>query len=762
MGYIALLAPLLVALACVPFALPFGANLEYEYATVTAWIIIPALIVAAYTAPSRIVIQAYDVDLPATNSVGKLFTRRIQRVLWMLLGAPLVTFVPGLVAFTSGQCPCSRNGYVFWMTLQVIPAVWIGMGLFWLILRFRVDQLKSRSGKRKIMPFLIVLLILICVTCLGLAVLWFAPQKRLVHMFFGFLHGPVYDQWIPVDNGVVYSRVLHGFVGWCIAWMAWNGFDKGRKSFRGPAIAFGCTALLWYLMGSYPSLGWGQKPLQERLSRAISQGFITMHFEGDDAATSADMRVLLDEATFHANDLAQILNVAHPRPIDIYVYPSDVVKKSYFGGGSTDVTDVWTPTVHITRSAAPHPNLRHELVHAVASQFGWHGLGFHPNMVITEGLAVALAPQDDRFDLDEASAAIIKSGRIKRVEGLFSPTGFWSQSGSRAYTIAGSFLGYILKEAGAGAVLRIYAGESVSAATGKPIKEWILRWKVHIEKRYEPSHAIENEAMFRSPGILRDICPHTRTDYARPRTENIWLRLRQPPGWNPGNWLEWRNELSPKDLYVKVELWRERIKLAASERVLSDGAISTWLETVQRAQRVPPKTVEDIELGMIENDLLSLQGHRPEAQKKLNALAANVRARPPGELIERQIFARQRIEELINDDAHAREWRRYLAGWRTIPEVRPDDPWIANYLRMRRERAPKRESVLANALTPIDEMDASFRVEWYRLTAARLISFEDYENAASMYREILKTATGGHRSFYALQLRMVEGMKKVK
>ena len=33
-------------------------------------------------------------------------------------------------------------------------------------------------------------------------------------------------------------------------------------------------------------------------------------------------------------------------------------KKLWFGGGSTDVTDVYTPSVHVSLGSWPHPTLR--------------------------------------------------------------------------------------------------------------------------------------------------------------------------------------------------------------------------------------------------------------------------------------------------------------------------------------------------------------------------------------------------------------------
>src|SRR5690606_33355072 len=116
-----------------------------------------------------------------------------------------------------------------------------------------------------------------------------------------------------------------------------------------------------------------------------------------------------------------------------------------------------TPSIHITADAWPHPTLRHELVHALASGFGYHGLGFHPNMAFTEGLAEALAPREQMISVHEGAASLIESGRLPAIEKLFSPA-FWRESGGRAYTVAGSFIRHLIETRGMAEVKNLYAG----------------------------------------------------------------------------------------------------------------------------------------------------------------------------------------------------------------------------------------------------------------------------------------------------------------
>ena len=75
--------------------------------------------------------------------------------------------------------------------------------------------------------------------------------------------------------------------------------------------------------------------------------------------------------------------------------------------------------IHTTLSESQHSTIRHELVHALASFDSYLSLGFHPNIAITEGLAVALAPEDRLLSLDDASASLIINKKISSLEKIF-------------------------------------------------------------------------------------------------------------------------------------------------------------------------------------------------------------------------------------------------------------------------------------------------------------------------------------------------------
>lgn len=739
--YLAMMGSLLVSLSFSPLAFFFGKNFEYEYATFLSWAVLLVLPIFASVVPATLINRLFEAKLPTVPGAWQF---RHNAKLWFaaLILGPLCLHFAGLGAFFSGQCRCSQSGYFFWMALQVWPSYFLGLAIHGVILYRRQRSSTGRSYVSKVCAFIAAS------TALAAALLWFFPQKRLVSFAFGFLHGPIYDEWIPVDQGVVVARFAVALFALAF-WIIGRRFGLKGSPISKTGVLIGAAAFsLWVSSFFYATGSHGAFAIKKVLNKEKSVGFVKIHYPAGGEDFERRMRVLTAEVKYHSHDIAMKLDIKSPRPIHVFVYPNRDMKKLLFGGGSTDVTDVWTPSIHITADDAPHGSLRHELVHAITSEFGWYGIGFHPNMAITEGLAVALAPGGSRRSIHEMSSVLLQEKKVTSLSQLFSPWGFWSQSGPRAYTVAGSFLLFLIEKVGAKSVLDIYGGSTFDQATGKPLAYWSKQWSEHVESMYNPALSIESESIFRSPGVLRDVCPHTKVDLARSRSDVLWTRLRQPLGWDPQSYLEWRVSFDPKDLSSKLDLWSRRVKEVASSRNPSAMSVMTWIETTRKARRIPAETVEDIELALLESDLRSLNDERSMSQQILDEVSMEAAHKSPGETLERQIAARLLTERSGLDPSKIREWRRYLAGWRSPPELLANEPWIFTYLRMRRERSSNRGSTMSAALFPAEEMDVMFRREWYRLLADRFLGLEDYGQAGKFYDATAQLSEGGRKDYY--------------
>lgn len=729
------LVPVYLFVTAVPLAGNIGANLEYEYALMVGWLALLVLPLFAVLIPEQF--------LPKTD--GRFYVAPAVEILWILLLGPVIALLSPAYMFWSGLCPCSRMGFGFWSMTLALPAWVLAHALMWGVLRARVQGV---SRWKSFACWLAMICILIVFDG---GRLWFSPQKRLLSFFTGFLHGPIYDDWIIVDHGIMLARLSHLLLATALLVMVWmQKSARQRNLWAAVVVLLGAWIGAGLAASSYPSTTLGKPALDRMFAGRIEGEGFTLYYVKSAKATGHPMvyRRLARDTEFHLGELKAALGLANHPHIHVYVYPDEHRKKLWFGGGSTDVADVRTPSIHIDDNSWPHPTLRHELVHAVASGIGFHGLGFHPNMAFTEGLAVALAPDGRTLSLDDGAASVIESGRIASVEGLFSPM-FWQAAGSRAYTVAGSFLRYLIKESGVDKVRDLYAGKGFSTVLGQDRSKIVSAWKTHVTASFDKEkHEVFSEALFRYPGVFADLCPHSKEDLKRRRDADIYVRLRQPLGWDPEeDYLQWRTVLDPDDRATRLKIWRNAIHKVATERLPSPGRLETWQTALGKYRRFPPKSLEDVEAGILESDVARQVGRRDESLKILADLETAGKKTFFGFSLQREISARLAIEQSFGEE-QALEWRRFLAGWRrTIPEEALfAGPWVTTYLKLRNmkpERISRAELDQAFALEEVAAgLPETFGHEWHKILAGKFMAAGEYERAAASYKSAAKFAAG--------------------
>ncbi len=704
-------------LACAPLLTNTGRNLEYEYALILSCLILIVL-------PS---ISLWQRSGYLTAAKSKGHAASAFEMLWILILGPTTLAVPGLVLFATGYCPCSGTGYSLWILLQTYPAWLLAQALSHGVIRGLV------LGKPRI-NLAIGFYGLLTAAFLRVAwALWMNPQKRTVDLFLGFLHGPIYDEWIGLDHGIILARAAHSFLALALLGLAW--MHRRFIPIAATIVAICMWGVLARYSANYASISIGKTSLDQLVPLTLTHPDVTLHFT--ERSTSIAPEVFR-QAKFHVADLSRILNLRAPH-VFIYLYPDASSKKFWFGGGATDVTDVRTPSVHITASAAWHPTLRHELVHALTSGFAYHGLGFHPNMGFTEGLAVALAPDRRPLSLDDSAASLFGSDRFPSISSLFSPL-FWGVSGSRAYTISGSIIGYILSQHGVESLKRLYGGASWQEALGEDQRTTLNNWKANVLRKYDKdANALYAEALFRSPGVLHDHCPHSKADLRQSRESSVYARLRQPLGWQPKeDYWPWRLELDPLDRDALLAKWTQEIRQAATAIPIAAGRLKVWKQAVASAKHWPPKNLEDVEFALLEADLALYSDGREQSIKLLHGLRDEIAKNYVGNDLQRRIYARIMVEEQL-DGSQTLAWRRYLAGWeRNLPAGDPSsEPWILTYFRLRRAQ----ESNLSPATishflrTPVPSaLPPTFYAEWYEHLGQQLLNHERFSQANTAFQ----------------------------
>lgn len=760
------LIPLYLVISALPLLISVGRNLEYEYALIVSWL-------------SLVILPLSALFLPLKSLLASPPESMSRDIIWVFFISPLILLVPGVSLFLNKICLCSSHGFLFWMILLAYPAHILSHGLFYALVRGRHAGFKKRN------LFGIFCISYVFTIGVGILQLWFNPQKRIDHPLLGFLHGPIYDFWIPVDTGIFLNRGSVFFFAASLLLGAW--LRKNALIILAICASLSTALTLKVLSAGYPSTSNSIEALHHSLSKTLDGNGFSLHYQPkmiedsarealprdtqeEDKNYSQKIQTLFKDAQFHVDELSKILGSRSNKlpHVKIFVYPSEDSKKLLFGGGATDVTDVVTPSIHIVVEGFPHPTLRHELVHALASGFGYHGLGFHPNIAFTEGLAIALAPFPSDLSLDEGAASLLESGRISAIENLFSPL-FWQEAGSRAYTTAGSLIKYLMETYGIESVIALYSGASLTKIVGKDENAVIKDWTQKIMATYDKkTTGLYTEALFRQGGVFQDLCPHTKKDYEKSKSDGIWVRVRQPLNFQSDrDFLPWLLSLDPSSLAVQNRIWRQEILRLGKERVPQLNRLETWAQTLRFARVFPPQTIEDIELGIQESDLLRFLGRREESLKILRQLEEISRQKNIGEGLTRFLLVRILVEELGEEEGLP--WRMYFARFRNdIPHSDPkaEGPWIYLYLKLRSATPSITFSLetLAALATgqhpPPPDLPVSFGREFYTLVGTRLMDKNQFKLAQLAYQKASDYARSLHKEYLLEMVRRAQAFER--
>ena len=195
----------------------------------------------------------------------------------------------------------------------------------------------------------------------------------------------------------------------------------------------------------------------------------------------------------------------------MFLYRSPAEKARLVGAAHTSYTKPWLSEIHIHDAPAPHPVLRHELVHALASAAAEPPLhvparaAFLPAGGLIEGLAMAL----DRpaRDLHARTRVLRDLGHLPPAATLMGDAGFFSAAPARAYVAAGSFIRYLLDTHGGEGVLAVYGGGDWARAFGAPLAELERDWQRELDATAVPPELRKDaEARFEDPGLFGRRC----------------------------------------------------------------------------------------------------------------------------------------------------------------------------------------------------------------------------------------------------------------
>jgi hypothetical protein len=340
---------------------------------------------------------------------------------------------------------------------------------------------------------------------------YLGPAASLHDHLLGFWPGPLYDEVLVLDARLLlYRAATLGLTAVAVALAAAVARRRAGRPADVP-IAAALLGLAVFLPLHARGGAATRAEIAEALGGVREGARCTIHLPAELAAEAAGR--LAAECERDAGEVAAALGIAAPPRVTVWLYRSAGEKRRLVGAGETSYTKPWLAEIHLVDEAAsPHPVLRHEVVHAVASAVARGPLrvparaGLLPNGALLEGLAMALAPRG-RFTIHQRARALRDLGLAPPMARLLGDAGFFSAAPARAYVAAGSFVAWLLETRGAAPVVAAYGHRDLARAFGEPLPALEAGWGRFLDGvEVPPALRAEAEARFRHPGLFGQRC----------------------------------------------------------------------------------------------------------------------------------------------------------------------------------------------------------------------------------------------------------------
>lgn len=389
---------------------------------------------------------------------------------------------------------------------------------------------ERRRWLRVGLPFALIVLSVI----LSVVHFYRSPAVFSYNPFAGYFPGNLYDENIVLGAAFYWARLYH-FALLCAAASAFSVFlspgtlglslrPKPGGLRLGSLLLLVASASLALLLnrqsGTLRFLVSADDVRQALPSRYESEHFI-IHYPANPELTET-IETLAADHEFRRAQLVRDLGVDPPDKITSFYFASPEQKYELMGARNVYMAKPWRNEIYVHHQDFPHQVLRHEIAHVMAGAFGdsiFHvsagqvlGLPVFFNVGMIEGTAVA-ADWPDHFNKaltpHQSVKAMQSLGMAPPAGQLFS-TGFLAFSSARSYTLAGSYLRFLLDRYGIDRLQRLYeSGGDFEKAYGRSQNRLTQEWQAHIDSTPLPSGAAEVvREQFRRPAIFDRPCPH--------------------------------------------------------------------------------------------------------------------------------------------------------------------------------------------------------------------------------------------------------------
>lgn len=412
--------------------------------------------------------------------------------------------------------------------------------------------------------------------------------------FFGYFAGTLYDTRIDGLRRLLTYRagtaglLAFGF-GLCAALVR---TAEGRVVWRfrellGPVLfgaAGGALSLAVTLGGEALGHRHSTAGIRDALGHvAVSERCEIVYASG---ILERDAHALARQCDAHIEALERYFDTTTKQRTTVYLFASARQKAALMGARNVYIAKPWRHEVYIQAQGYPHSVLGHELAHVVTGSFGRGPFlvagplgGIVPDPGRIEGFAEAASPRENQdLSAREWAKAMRDLELLPPLEGVFKLS-FFGENASKAYTVAGAFVGWLKDTHGAEALRRWYSGETLKSITNKDLLALERDFVTALDAISVSGAAMEvARARFDRPAVFGRRCPH-QVDEIRQRAGK---RLARRDPVQARELYEQILDLDPGDFSGRVGLGNCSVKegeldaaAATFESIVADEKLAT-------------------------------------------------------------------------------------------------------------------------------------------------------------------------------------------
>ena len=432
-----------------------------------------------------------------------------------LLATPLIIIL--LNAFRVKNCDF-LEGFAFFLLLPGVSCVYAtAAGIFfglWLTRRW--------TAYLTYLAYIFVTLIVLAHNLI------FHPPLFGYHTTFGYYPGPIYDEQISITGTLIIARGTTLLLAWFLLTLSANALVVRRHTQLIPKLRWqklcqfklnfedlsrrillvcllGILAIIYLYRGEL-----GLRPTRGYIEKTLGGLKETEHFKifyENGSEVERKIEQIAQDHEFRYAQLTPYFQIRPTQKILSYIYTSPEQKKRLVGAGGTSIEDPFGPGFHINYESFPHPVMKHELAHALTAN--WHPiLPVSLNVGLHEGIAVAADWDEGQLTCHQWSKAMRQLGvapKIQKVMGL----GFWAHHPAQSYTLAGSFVRFLVDRYGMKQFKRVFPTGNFIHVYGKSLSDLAEEWEEFVET--VPLTATDTRIAayrFKRPSIFQKPCAH--------------------------------------------------------------------------------------------------------------------------------------------------------------------------------------------------------------------------------------------------------------